>query len=121
MNWMLKILDYLQKLYIKYYDVQNKVSNLLDSGNTAQALNEFMAYGLSDPAVKEAFKITKTETSSKVSSKTMNIVMSMVPQFVTDSFKKMFKLLKEFLFGTDKISLNTSYFSQLQANYSYYY
>lgn len=100
----------------KYYDVQNKVSNLLGSGNVAQALNEFMAYGLSDPAVKEAFKITKTETSSKVSSKTMNIVMSMVPQFVTNSFKKMFKLLKEFLFGTDKISLNTSYFSQLQAN-----
>lgn len=100
----------------KYYDVQNKVNNLLDSGNVAQALNEFMAYGLSDPAVKEAFKITKTETSSKVSSKTMNIVMSMVPQFVTNSFKKMFKLLKEFLFGTDKISLNTSYFSQLQAN-----
>lgn len=100
----------------KYYDVQNKVNNLLDSGNVAQALNEFMAYGLSDPAVKEAFKITKTETSSKVSNKTMNIVMSMVPQFVTNSFKKMFKLLKEFLFGTDKISLNTSYFSQLQAN-----
>lgn len=100
----------------KYYDVQNKISNLLGSGNVAQALNEFMAYGLSDPAVKEAFKITKTETSSKVSSKTMNIVMSMVPQFVTNSFKKMFKLLKEFLFGTDKISLNTSYFSQLQAN-----
>lgn len=100
----------------KYYDVQNKVSNLLGSGNVAQALNEFMAYGLSDPAVKEAFKITKTETSSKVSSKTMNIVMSMVPEFVTNSFKKMFKLLKEFLFGTDKISLNTSYFSQLQAN-----
>ena len=100
----------------KYYDVQNKISNLLDSGNVAQALNEFMAYGLSDPAVKEAFKITKTETSSKVSSKTMNIIMSMVPQFVTNSFKKMFKLLKEFLFGTDKISLNTSYFSQLQAN-----
>lgn len=100
----------------KYYDVQNKVSNLLGSGNVAQALNEFMAYGLSDPAVKEAFKITKTETSSKISSKTMNIVMSMVPQFVTNSFKKMFKLLKEFLFGTDKISLNTSYFSQLQAN-----
>lgn len=100
----------------KYYDVQNKISNLLDSGNVAQALNEFMAYGLSDPAVKEAFKITKTETSSKVSSKTMNIVMSMVPQFVTNSFKKMFKLLKEFLFGTDKISLNTSYFNQLQAN-----
>lgn len=100
----------------KYYDVQNKVSNLLGSGNVAQALNEFMAYGLSDPAVKEAFKITKTETSSKVSSKTMNIVMSMVPEFVTKSFKKMFKLLKEFLFGTDKISLNTSYFSQLQAN-----
>lgn len=100
----------------KYYDVQNKVNNLLDSGNVAQALNEFMAYGLSDPAVKEAFKITKTETSSKVSNKTINIVMSMVPQFVTNSFKKMFKLLKEFLFGTDKISLNTSYFSQLQAN-----
>lgn len=100
----------------KYYDVQNKVNNLLGFGNVAQALNEFMAYGLSDPAVKEAFKITKTETSSKVSSKTMNIVMSMVPQFVTNSFKKMFKLLKEFLFGTDKISLNTSYFSQLQAN-----
>lgn len=100
----------------KYYDVQNKVSNLLDSGNIAQALNEFMAYGLSDPAVKEAFKITKTETSSKIASKTMNIVMSMVPEFVTNSFKKMFKLLKEFLFGTDKISLNTSYFSQLQAN-----
>lgn len=100
----------------KYYDVQNKISNLLGSGNIAQALNEFMAYGLSDPAIKEAFKITKTETSSKVSSKTMNIVMSMVPSFVTDSFKKVFKFLKEFLFGTDKISLNTSYFSQLQAN-----
>jgi hypothetical protein len=100
----------------KYYDVQNKVSNLLGSGNVAQALNEFMAYGLSDPAVQEAFKITKTETSSKVSNKTMNIVMSMVPNFVTDSFKKLFKFLKEFLFGTDKISLNTSYFSQLQAN-----
>ena len=100
----------------KYYDVQNKISNLLDSGNVAQALNEFMAYGLSDPAVQEVFKITKTETSSKVSNKTMNIVMSMVPNFVTDSFKKLFKFLKEFLFGTDKISLNTSYFSQLQAN-----